>query len=375
MRILQTCTTFYAGGIQRHMMELSESLREKNHDVFLAGTPGPWLDETTTLPYLPLNLLGISTHAGKNSLLRRISTAFKCALKLRKFLKENRIELIHAHESAPAIVARIASLGMKIPIVVTYHGSAPGRVKPFGYTCRLTARLVITPSHRCAVELHEQAGISKDHLKVIGLGVAPPPVIETDRVAQHRKELLKTDGKILVVIIARLDHQKGIDILIEVVQQVKKQRKDVRFVVVGDGRQRDDVRKWAKEAKVESHLEFVGQNNEPYLFLMAADIFLLTSRWEALPITIAEAFQVGLPVVATNTGGVKELVSPTTGFVESIGDVAALSSNILKLSSDDNLRKSMSEEAIKLSKEDRFSIPHIHNIFEKTYMDILNSKI
>lgn len=375
MRILQICTAFYAGGIQRHMMELSESLRKKGHAIFLAGESGPWLDETTDLDYLPLNLLDVSTHLNDDvSILSRIIQALKCSFKLRNYLRINRIELIHAHESAPAIVAKLASIGMGIPIIVTYHGSAPARIKSFGHICRLTAQLVITPSHRCATELNEQAGVPKEIIEVIGLGVQPPPAIETDRVNQHRKKLLGPESKLLVVIIARLDHQKGIDILIEVVQKVKAHRQDIRFVVIGDGPLRKEVREWATNAEVENFLHFDGESNEPYLYLKAADVFLLTSRWEALPITIAEAFQAGLPVVATDTGGVKELVDLSVGRVVPIGDVEALSASILEICSDDEQRQKMSKEAIKLSREKRFSIPHVHKIFERTYANILTNK-
>ena len=98
---------------------------------------------------------------------------------------------------------------------------------------------------------------------------------------------------------------------------------------------------------------------------------MLTSRWEALPIAIAEAFQAGLPVVATDTGGVNELVTASVGCVMPVGDAAALSASVLEICNDQQLRSTMSEEAIKLAREDRFSIPHIHGLFERLYADIL----
>jgi glycosyltransferase involved in cell wall biosynthesis len=369
MRILQICTNFFSGGIQRHALELSESLREKGHHVFLAGAPGEWLNPNTQLDYQPLALGNVATEQ-KNKLFR-FAHACICAYQLRGFLRKNRIELIHAHESAPAIVAKLASLGLGIPILLTYHGSAPERVRFFGRIARLTARRTITPSHRCAEELHEQAGVPKSDLEVIGLGVEPPPEIPQAAVERHREKLLGPDGKLLVVMIARLAHQKGIDILVEVVRRVMEQRGDIRFVVVGGGPQQDEVKKWAADAGVDSVLQFHGRSDEPYLYLKAADLFLLTSRWEALPISIAEALQTGLPVVATDTGGVTELVAPSVGRVVPVGDVDALCASILELCGNEDLRRKMSDEAIRISREERFSIPHIHAIFERLYADIL----
>ena len=169
-------------------------------------------------------------------------------------------------------------------------------------------------------------------------------------------------------------HQKGIDVLVEVVRRVKACRGDIRFVVVGDGPLRERAREWARRAGVETLLQFVGISDEPYLYLKAADIFLLTSRWEGLPITIAEAFQAGLPVVATDAGGVRELVAPAVGRVVPIGDADALSASVLEICGDKQLRRHMSEAAIKVSREDRFSIPHVHRIFERTYADMLDGE-
>jgi len=352
-------------------MELSESLRRNGHTVFLGGTRGPWLDEDIDETFLALDLLKVTD--AEASTMRRIARALKTAAILRRFLKKERVELIHAHESAPAIVARLATLGTRVPVLVTYHGSAPERIRYFGRICRLTAKLIITPSHRCATELCDQGGVPKRSVEVIGLGVQPPPVIAAERVVAHRQKLLDPAGRILVVTIARLDHQKGIDVLIDVVREIGKRRNDIRFVVVGDGPLRNEGRRWAASANVESLIRFEGETNEPYLYLKAADLFLLTSRWEALPITIAEAFQTALPVVATDTGGVAELVSRSVGYVVPVGDVDALTESILEVCSDEHLRNRLSAAALSLSKERRFSLPHIHQIIENKYAEILSA--
>lgn len=371
MRLLQICTSFNPGGIQRHITELSNTLSTKNHSIYLAGAKGPWIEHNTQFPYLPINLLGVSTHYHSANIFKRLINVIKCAKNLRKFIKDNDIQLIHAHESAPAIVAKIASFGLNIPLLVTFHGSAPDRVKPFGKVSKRIASLTLTPSYRCAEELSRQAGIKPDKIKVIGLGVEPPPSFEKDEIQEHRENLLGENKKFIVAIIARLDYQKGIDILVEVVQKIIEKRQDIQFIVVGDGNLRDKVKDWAEKAGIQEYLTFEGHSDKPYLYLLSADLFLLTSRWEALPITIAEAFQAGLPVVASNTGGVKELVSPDVGFVEEVGDIPALSKSILQIFDNDELRQHMSQQALKLSNEERFSIPYMHDIYERTYLEVL----
>jgi glycosyltransferase involved in cell wall biosynthesis len=143
MRVLQIVTAFGPGGIQRHVLGLSASLRERGHYVFLAGTRGTWLNESLDAAFLPLDLDGVAKEGG--ALARRLRNAVKAALRLRPFLRRERIELIHAHESAPALVAAIATIGMSTPTLVSYHGSEPERVAAFGRIARLAARCVIAP--------------------------------------------------------------------------------------------------------------------------------------------------------------------------------------------------------------------------------------
>lgn len=314
MKILEICTTFYPGGIQRHVLQLASSLREFGHEVYLAGSPGPWLQDTGDPGYCNIDMSSIvgesSVPMAKKSLLGRILSALRAGLQLRAFVRDNNIDIIHAHESAPAIVAWLAALGRDIPIVLTYHGSHPARVRGFGRTGRITATRIISPSRLCVEQLHREAGVPEAMLQTIELGMEPAPEVDATEVAELRNRLLASPATDkLVLIIARLAYQKGIDILVEVVTQVSRQRDDVTFVLVGDGDLRQAVEEWIEQAGIGGRLLLEGHSGDPHRYLAAADLFLLTSRWEALPITIAEAFQMGVPVIATDTGGVTELVS------------------------------------------------------------------
>jgi len=368
MRILQFCTAFGTGGIARHAVDLGLWLRQQGHSIHFAGVPGVNMDEQRGDHFLTLEVDLVS---GNGGILARCSHALSCALKLRNFLRRNKIDLIHCHESAPAIVAHLASVGMNLPILLTFHGSNPERVRQFALTAKVTAELVIAPSHRSAEELIQEGGLEPSKICVIGLGVKSLPLVDDEEKTRLRKELLGENGRLLIVVVARIAYQKGIDILIKVVEKISRFRDDIQVAVVGDGPLRTEMEALSKSSGVGDFISFVGNRANPHIYLHAADLFVLTSRWEALPLSIVEAFRAGLPVVAADTSGVEELVDSSVGKVLPIGDVDAFVQSILRLCGDDKLRRKLAAEALKRSTEDRFDPDYIHRIFEKTYLEFL----
>lgn len=363
------CTHFEGGGISRHAIDLSNALRARGHYVAIAGTRGKWMSEEMDPDFFYIDLHHVGEGGG--SIPRRLLTALRGGLALRRVLKSQRIEMIHAHESAPALVSRIATMGLGIPVYVTFHGAEPERIAQFGRIARLSADRVLTPSHNSARDLREVGGVPADRVRVMGLGVQRKPDSDPDHVAAIREKLLGESGRLLIVTIARLVHQKGIDLLVEAARRSTARDPGLRFVVVGDGPQRDEAVAWAAEAGIGDALTFVGHSDEAHAYLAASDIFFLPSRWESLPISIVEAFQRGLPVVAADTAGVEELVDETVGRLFPIGDVDAMVKALAELADDPGLRARLSDAALRRSHEDRFAPAHIHSSFEQLYREAL----
>jgi glycosyltransferase involved in cell wall biosynthesis len=168
-----------------------------------------------------------------------------------------------------------------------------------------------------------------------------------------------------------MTYQKGVDVLIDCIARLKHSHPQMRFALVGDGPLEQDMRALAKEKDVLSHLTFVGRVDGPYLYLRAADMMLLTSRWEALPITIVESFQSATPVVATSCSGVVELVDDTVGACVSIGNIDEICEAVIAVTENKGSLKLMSDAAFERSKEDRFDPDWVHQQFEKTYRDLI----
>jgi glycosyltransferase involved in cell wall biosynthesis len=328
-----------------------------------------WVTPATEHAYLPIDIRAVAGNGG--SIPSRLLGAARAARSLRKFIARENIELIHAHESAPALVAWLATLGTRVPLLLSFHGAEPGRIGLFGTVARTMADHTITPSHASARDLVATGKLRSDQITVLGLGIADRPAPAPEETARLRESLLGATGNFLVVTVARLAHQKGIDILVETARQALASNAGLRFVVVGDGPQRADAQHWATAAGVADRVHFAGYSDEPHRYMAAADLFLLPSRWESLPLTIVESFRAGVPVIATDTGGVRELVDETVGCVLPTGDAAGLAQEVIRIAGDDALRRHMSERALARSREQRFSPEHVHERFAQLYTDTL----
>jgi len=376
MRIMQIATYFGAGGgIPRHVLDLSEWLRAKGHFVLEAGSPFGSLDVSRDT-FLQLALDRVSGHDNDDqidSTVVRVGWLFRSAWKLRKEVIRNKIELIHTHETAPLLVAWLATRGLGIPIVTTYHGAAPNRLKGLARTYRWCADYVVSPS-KTSLEMLISRGVDRSRARQLGLGVHKWNAPDEDRIKQIRAEFLGTSGTHLVLSLSRLDEQKALDVLIKIAANAQKIIPGLRIVVGGDGPLLETLQKLAQEEGVDDIVVFPGLLRDVECYLCASDLYVLTSRWEELPISIVEALRAGLPVIATNCGGVSELVDDTVGRLCEVDDEAALTQALCEICENDELRERLSANAFKRSSESRFCINSVNQTFEDMYFDVLGQR-
>ena len=368
MRILQLCTNYLMGGIQRHVIELGDFLVERGHKVVLAGDHGEWEPKGEAPLYEHVGLNQISSMGG--SLINRVSHLLPAARRLTEILKRHRIELIHAHETAPAIIARLATRNLPLPILFTYHGSERERIASVASTARRTADLTISPS-RTSLEHLIEHGLPRERSRVVGLGTHPLPAPDMARAAQLRRQLLGEGGRYLISSLSRMDHQKGIDMMIEVARKIRDKRDDVVMAIAGHGPLETHVEGWAEVANVADRVHFLGYTEDVVSLLAASDLYLLTSRWEALPISIVEAFQMRLPVIATDCGGVGELVDESVGRLLPVGDITGIAEAALELIGDDEKRRKLGQAAHARSQEARFSPHDVKLEMEALYREMI----
>ncbi|NOE28412.1 glycosyltransferase family 4 protein [Ruegeria sp. HKCCD6157] len=370
LRVLQLGPAFERGGIQRHILDLTSYLRDRGHHVELGGSSGPWGKEGRDLGFHALDLKRVSDDEGL-SMMRRLGAAMGCVQKLRKIVARGRFDLVHSHETAPALVARLALAGQPTRRLFTFHGSTPERYGGVARSAQFAAHVTACPSRKTLDALIAR-GLPRARTAQLGLGVPPPPDQDPAAVLALRQELLRDGEGVLIFSPARLDPQKGIDVMIDVLARLVKVRRDIVIALAGHGPLADVLSDWIASAGVRDNIRVLGPIDTVPLHMAAADFMLLTSRWEALPISIVEAFHAGLPVIATDCGGVSELVSDRVGRLCPVGDVEGLTAAVLELAGDEGLRKTLGANARALAREDRFDPTHVHERIEQIYRQMLD---
>jgi glycosyltransferase involved in cell wall biosynthesis len=126
------------------------------------------------------------------------------------------------------------------------------------------------------------------------------------------------------VSVARLERAKGHADLISAFRRVRERLPNAELALVGRGRLRDELRSLATEMELSDVVHFLGRRPDARQLIAAADVFVLSSVWEGLPMALLEAMQAATPVVATDVGDVAEVLENTPSRVVAPGDVEAL---------------------------------------------------
>src|SRR5205814_4956725 len=149
-----------------------------------------------------------------------------------------------------------------------------------------------------------------------------------------------------LVMVANLRAEKGHDVLIDAAVDVLRQFPDARFKLVGGGPELDRLRAYAAARSVAHAVTFAGHCDDVPARLGEADVFVLPSRSEAFPNAVLEAMAAGLPIVASATGGILELISyGQTGLLAPPGDPAALAERLCRVLADTAFAARLGEAA------------------------------
>ncbi len=329
------------GGAER-LLERSVPYFDRTRFDYHIGYLLPWKDALVPsfeLAGIPVHCLNFRGVADIGVLHRLIS-----------ILRRERIELVHAHLPIPGILARLAKRLARVRLVYTEH-NVPSR---YGTVTRAlnatTYRLndaVVAVSRE--VESRVRAYVRGGRPRVVTIPNAVDPEMFSEKAAS-REEICRQFGfpadALIVVNVANLVPKKGHRYLLAAARRVVDQEPRVRFLLVGLGPLGPGLTKEAHQYGLNGHLVFTGFRADAVALMAAADVFVLASVHEGLPVSLLEAMALGRPAVVTRVGGIPEVVLPgeTAVLVEPM-DVSGLSTAILSLLRDSARRTRMGEMA------------------------------
>ena len=234
-------------------------------------------------------------------------------------------------------------------------------------------RLYISNTFAGAERLRRFERISPSKVRVIQNGIDPLPFLGSCR-GRIRSRLGVDGGKVVLLCVANFRRAKGHEVLVEVVDRLRRRGVDFHLWLVGDGELRSLIERRVRFLGLSDSVLFFGRRTDIPDILSDSDIFVLSSYWEGMPGAVMEAMASGLPVVATRVGGIPELVRDgETGFLVSPGDPDAFLEPVLRLIMDPGLRYSMGEAGrVRIVKH--FSIDEKVRELEEVYESLVWGK-
>ena len=361
MRILQISSAREMGGGERHLADLVNSLAKRGHDVFVAVAPGSPLRAELSLP-AEENIVEFSM---------RNALSVASALKLSRFARENRIDLVHAHLARDYTLAALASGRSGARLVLTRHV-----LFPLSQIHRLTLRRaarVIAVSHAVADALRAQAIFAPAKIVTIHNG------IDVERFAKPAQSTTSPGQRRLRVgTIGQLAAIKGQEDLIRAAAIVCAARADVEFVIVGAdksaaGEHRQFLANLIQQLLVHERVRLGGRIDDVPAFLATLDVFVSTGRVEAFGLSIVEAMAAGIPVIATESAGAREIIrADHTGRLVPVGDVKAIAAAIVDLLKDPSERERLAHNAQGDARQ-HYSLDRMVDETERVYSEVLKA--
>jgi L-malate glycosyltransferase len=311
-----------------------------------------------------LESAGVTTHClaprGRRSL---------WPLTLARLVRHGNWDVVHIHSPLPGAVARLATRIMrKRPRIVTTEHNAWGTFStPTRWVNRATSRwndVTFAVSNEVRTSM-AGADARRATVLVHGIDVAATAALADQRTSV-RRELGISDDRIVIGTVANFRPQKDYPNLLAAARAVVDAGVKAHFVIVGQGPLETETRALAERLGLASHVTFTGFRADATRVMAAFDVFVLASRWEGLPVALMEATALGLPIVATDVGGVAEtLHHDVDALLVPAGDPVELAVALERVVTDEDLRKQLAQASAGRSVE--FDAARTQRAVEATY--------
>jgi glycosyltransferase involved in cell wall biosynthesis len=374
MKLLFLINEFGRGGAERVvsllLQHLPTRLPDSKFSLYL-------LDKSEISYPLPKSIEIYIASKRHHSNLAKFLNIFALARKVKKYIKENNIDIVISFLTRANYVNVLSKLYGAGHETIISERNTPGIIYNTGTVSGAINRLFIRRLYaRCDKIIAVSTGVKNDLEKNFNI---PPEIIEViynpfDSGAIEKSALqsvehrwLGKNGLKTVISLGRLEKQKNHQLLLNAFCRTLKKIPQARLIIIGEGRERSALTRLSRELKIDTKIDLIGQMEDPFPYLARADLFVLSSIAEGFPNALVEAMICACPVISTDcpSGPNEIIINKDHGILVPLNNAEALSKAMIMLLNDETLRINMKKNAKKRS--NAFALKRIIN----QYADLL----
>ena len=370
VRLLECIRQGQIGGGETHLLSLVENLdRDRFDPVVLSFTEGPMVDR--------LKAMGITTHVIYTEKPFDVSKRKE----VRQFLEEQGVELIHAHGTRAASNVMHVARQLGIPVIYTVHGWSFHADQSFVMrNLRRLGERYLTSRSSLNISVsasNKQTGVEAIRgfrSRVINNGIDRNKFDPASVSGGLRHELGIPENTVLILFIARFTAHKQPLTLMKAFKEALPGGPAMHLVLVGDGDQKAQAQALVEEWGLGEKITLLPFRQDVPQVLASADVFVLHSLWEGLPIGLLEAMAMGKAIIATNVDGTREVVRDgENGLMVEAGDTAQLAKALVEMAKDADLRGRLGRCARETVRS-KFDAAAMTREIEAAYTEVLKQK-
>lgn len=307
----------------------------------------------------------------------------KAYKELKKIINDNHYDIIHCHTPVGGVLARLAARKERkkgTKVLYTAHGFHFYKGAPLlNWLIYYPIEKIMAHYTDCLITIvNEDFEFAKKHLKakeikhINGIGMNTKRFTEEiteEQKSKLRKELRISEKDIIFSYVAELNKNKNQILLIKTIEKLIKENENIKLLLIGDGTYMEKYKNEVEKRELQNNVIFLGKRKDIPEILSITNIYVASSKREGLPLNIMEAMYVGLPVIATNNRGHKELIeNEEIGVLLEKNTVKEMTSKIKELLQNFEERKELGKCAKKIVQ--KYTIENVKEEMKKVYENI-----
>lgn len=350
MKILYVITGLGLGGAEKVVVDLADQMTERGHEVTISYLKGPALVKPKS-DKVRLHYLGLES----------IKNFFFASQKYKKLIKKFKPDIVHAHMVHANIFARLNRIGCRIPkLICTAHNSNEGgqlRMLAYRFT-NFLSNYNTNVSKEATASFIAKKAFTSDNLHTVYNGI--------NLSTFQKAEIAIEKDTFNCIAVGRFNEQKDYPNLLNAIPEVIEKIPNFHLDIAGEGDLKEEMIKLSEKLNIENFISFLGRRDDIPELMNNADLFILPSKYEGFGLVVAEAMACSTFVVATDCGGVKEVMGGNGILVPPKNSAELAKAILIALSLPQNKIEANNNQAL-LHVQQNFDLQKIVTQWEEIY--------